>query len=68
MCVIVCVYVYFFFFFNKILAIFYSLKLEFLSNFLMPLIGALSVVIVYFLGKRLFNSKVGIYYCDAYNN
>ncbi len=43
------------------LAIFYSLKLEFLSNFLMPLIGALSVVIVYFLGKRLFNSKVGIY-------
>ena len=43
------------------LAIFYFLKLEFLIDFLMPLIGALSVIFTYLLGKRLFNSKIGIY-------
>lgn len=44
-----------------ILSSLYFLKLNFLINFLIPLIGALSVVLVYFLGKKLFNKRVGVY-------
>lgn len=44
-----------------ILSIFYFLKLNFLINFLIPLIGALSVVLVYFLGRKLFNKRIGVY-------
>jgi len=36
------------------------LKIDFFIDFLMPLIGALSVVLVYIFGKKLFNEKVGI--------
>lgn len=43
------------------LSIFYFLKLDFLINFFMPLIGALGVVLVYYFGKRLFNINAGIY-------
>jgi 4-amino-4-deoxy-L-arabinose transferase-like glycosyltransferase len=43
------------------LAIFYFLKLDFLIIFLMPFIGALSVVLLYFFGKELFDEKVGFY-------
>jgi len=43
------------------LAIFYSLNLEFLIRFFMPLIGALSVVLIYFLGRKLFNKEVALY-------
>jgi len=43
------------------LAVFYFLRIEFLINFLMPLVGALSVSLTYMLGKKLFNSKVGFY-------
>ena len=39
---------------------FYSFNLGFLINFLIPLIGALSVILVYKLGKELFNQKVGL--------
>lgn len=34
-------------------------QLSFLINFLMPFIGALSVVLIYILGKELFNKKIG---------
>ena len=44
-----------------ILSIFYFLKLDFLINLLIPLIGALSVILVFSLGKTLFNEKVGLY-------
>lgn len=43
------------------LSIFYFLKLDFLINFLIPLVGALSIVLVYSLGKRLFNEKIALY-------
>jgi len=36
------------------------LNLGFLANFLIPLIGALSVILVYKLGKELFNEKVAL--------
>lgn len=43
------------------LSIFYFLNLDFLIGFLMPFIGALNVVLVYILGNKLFNKKIGIY-------
>jgi len=43
-----------------LISIFYLLNLGFLSNFLMPLIGALSVILIYKLGKELFNEKVAL--------
>jgi 4-amino-4-deoxy-L-arabinose transferase-like glycosyltransferase len=43
------------------LAILYFLKLSSLVFIFMPLIGALGVSLIYLLGKRMFNSEVGIY-------
>lgn len=43
------------------LAVFYFFNLDFLIFLLMPFMGALSAVLVYFLGKRLFNKDVGFY-------
>lgn len=43
-----------------LISFFYIFKLGFLINFLIPLIGALSVILVYKLGKELFNQKVGL--------
>ena len=43
-----------------LLSAFYFLKLKVLINFIMPLIGALSVIILYLLGKEIFNKKVGL--------
>ena len=43
-----------------LISIFYFLNLGFLTNFLIPLIGALSVILVYKLGKELFNEKVAL--------
>lgn len=43
------------------LSILYLLKLNFLVNFFTSIIGALSVVLIYSLGEKLFNKKVGFY-------
>ena len=43
------------------LMIFYSLKVDSLIILFIPLIGALSVVLIYFFGKKLFNEKIGFY-------
>lgn len=43
------------------LSIFYFLNLESLIIFLMPLIGTLSVYLIYLLGKEVSNKKTGIY-------
>ncbi len=43
------------------LLIFYLFNLDFLINFFMPFIGALSVCLVYILGRKLFNEKVALY-------
>lgn len=43
------------------LSILYFLKLNFLVPFFNPIVGALSTVAIYFLGKELFSKKVGIY-------
>ena len=43
-----------------LISIFYFINLGFLANFLMPLIGALSVILIYKLGKELFNEKVAL--------
>ena len=43
------------------LSVLYFLKLNFLIIFFIPLIGALSTILIYLLGKKLFNEKVGIY-------
>lgn len=43
------------------LALFYFFRLDFLISFFIPFIGALSTVLVYFLGKNLFNKKTGVY-------
>jgi hypothetical protein len=42
------------------LAALYFLKLAFLTDLLIPLIGALTVLLVYFFGKNLFNKNVGL--------
>ncbi len=43
------------------LSLLFLLNLGFLVKFFMPLIGALNIGLVYLLGRKLFNSKVGIY-------
>ena len=43
------------------LSLFYLLRLDFLIAFIMPLIGMLSVLLIYYLGRMMFNEKVGIY-------
>ena len=43
-----------------LISFFYIFNLGFLTNFLMPLIGALSVILIYQLGKELFNQSVGL--------
>ncbi|MDO8622730.1 MAG: glycosyltransferase family 39 protein [archaeon] len=43
------------------LSLFYLIGLDFLIIFLMPFFGALSSVFIYFLSRKLFNEKVGIY-------
>ncbi|MEM5783167.1 MAG: glycosyltransferase family 39 protein [Candidatus Aenigmatarchaeota archaeon] len=43
------------------LSIFYFFKLDFLIDFLIPLIGALSVIITFFLAKNMFNEKIAFY-------
>jgi len=42
------------------ISILYFFKLDFLINFLMPIIGALSVIVLYFLAKKLFNTKIAL--------
>jgi len=42
------------------LAIFYALNLGFLIKFLLPLVGTLTIFLVYLLGKEMFNKKIGI--------
>ena len=44
-----------------LLSILYFLKLNFLVILFIPLIGALSVVLIFTLGKKMFNEKIGIY-------
>jgi len=44
-----------------ILSVFYSLKLNFLIPIIIPFLGTLSVFLVYILGKKLFDKKVGLY-------
>lgn len=43
------------------LSLFYFFKLGFFIDFIMPFIGALSVFIVYLIGKTFFTKKIGIY-------
>ena len=43
-----------------LVSFFYFINLSFFINFLVPLIGALSVILVYILGKKLFNYKIGL--------
>lgn len=43
-----------------LISIFHLLNLEFLVNFLMPIIGALSVILVYKLGEELFDKKIAL--------
>ncbi|MBI2629912.1 glycosyltransferase family 39 protein [Candidatus Pacearchaeota archaeon] len=43
-----------------IISLFYFFNLDFFLNILLPFVGALSAVLVYILGKELFNYKVGI--------
>lgn len=42
------------------LAIFYALNLGFLIKFLLPLIGVLTIFLVYLLGKEMFDKKAGL--------
>lgn len=44
-----------------IISIFYLLKIDFLIDFIIPLVGTLTVFLVYLLGHKLFNKKVGLY-------
>ena len=44
-----------------ILSLFYFLKLDFMVIYIIPLISALSILIVFYLGKLMFDKKVGIY-------
>jgi len=43
-----------------ILAIFYVLNLDFLIKFLLPLMGTLTIFLVYLLGKEIFDKKIGL--------
>lgn len=42
------------------ISIFYLIKLEMLIDFLLPLVGALSVVLIYLTGKEMFDKRTGI--------
>jgi len=44
-----------------LIAVFYFIKLESLLAYLLPIIGTLNILLVYILGKSIFNKKVGIY-------
>jgi 4-amino-4-deoxy-L-arabinose transferase-like glycosyltransferase len=44
-----------------ILSIFYALKLNFLTQIITPIFATLSVFLVYILGKKLFDKKIGLY-------
>ena len=44
-----------------LLSFFYSLNFNFIIPFIIPIFGALSVLLVYFLGLKLFNKKIGLY-------
>ena len=44
-----------------ILSIFYLLKIDFLVPFFISFIGALSVILIYIFGRKLFNEKVALY-------
>lgn len=44
-----------------LISLFYFLKIDFLIDFLIPLIGAFSVILVYFIGEKFFNERVGLY-------
>lgn len=44
-----------------IISLFYFVKMSFLIPFLIPTFAALSVYLVYILGKNLFNKEVGLY-------
>ena len=43
------------------LSLLYLLNLDFFISFFMPIIGALSAVLVFYLGKKLFNQQAGVY-------
>jgi len=43
-----------------LLSIIYFFKLDFFIDFFMPLIGAISAILVHFLGKELFNEETGL--------
>jgi 4-amino-4-deoxy-L-arabinose transferase-like glycosyltransferase len=43
-----------------LLSIFYLFGLGFITKFLMPLVGTLSIILIYILGKDLFNKKIAI--------
>jgi len=43
-----------------LLSLFYLLKLNLIVDFIMPIIGSLSVVLIYILGKKLFNKNTGL--------
>ena len=44
-----------------LLSVFYFFRLDFLISLFIPLIGALSTTLIFILGKKLFNEKVGLY-------
>jgi asparagine N-glycosylation enzyme membrane subunit Stt3 len=43
------------------LSIFYLLKLDFLVLFFIPIIGTISIFLIYILAKKMFNEKIGLY-------
>jgi len=43
-----------------LISVFYFLKLKFLINFIMPIVGAFSIILFYFLGNEIFNKSVGL--------
>ncbi len=44
-----------------LLSLLYLANLGFLANFFIVFVGALSVCLIYLLGKKLFNEKIGLY-------
>ncbi len=43
-----------------LLSLFYLVKIDFLINLLMPIIGTATVFLIYLLGSKMFNEKVGL--------
>jgi len=43
------------------LSLFYMLKISFLSKIFIPIVSAINSVLVYLLGKKMFNIKTGLY-------